>query len=284
MSDLEGSTQPKFSIIIPFQNVDAVVVTLHSIFSSKHVGACEIILVGDGTGPQLPEIVSAALANGVACRVSYIGMEKSGRIGHLRNLGIDLTTTDWFYFVDSDCVLEPTALSKVLEIITSSPTTRVFRGRNLFLARGIIARLDAQIRDERYSKKPTFAYCPNLIIARSVFEQLGPFDSTRTYGSDGDYARKIKESGIEVKARKDIALRHDCSNSALGVLGRWIRLGEARYHRYRGELVGWSDYFPDRFVLHRGLQFNFAIALLNLLRVVGLFKAWLHDDPSESPP
>ena len=58
MSDLEGSTQPKFSIIIPFQNVDAVVVTLHSIFSSKHVGACEIILVGDGTGPQLPEIVA----------------------------------------------------------------------------------------------------------------------------------------------------------------------------------------------------------------------------------
>ena len=271
------SKQPICSIIVPFEDQSAAASTLASMLESPAFRRFEVLLVGDGTGSAIPEAL-AVFSLHSDDRVRYYGEEKSGLIGHLRNVGIQHARTDWFYFVDSDCRLDPSALGRVEALISSRPRVSVFRGRNVFEAKGLLARLDASIRDERYSRHETFAYCPNLLVAKTVFAQLGLFNAVRPYGSDGDFARRIEDSDIAVEAKTEIAVLHNCSNSSLGVLRRWVRLGEARYHRYRNDKnVPLSTYFPSVYNLDRGLPHNAGVLLLNICRAVGMIRAWLYD-------
>lgn len=257
------------SVIVPFRSA-SVEVTLTSLSKCAEKEKFEVILVSDGLNRNALNFLEEHQAH---LDMTVVAADKCGRIGHLRNIGIRRASSDCFYFVDSDCWLKEDAIAR---IIAAKEENRVLKGRNVFIGKNWISRLDAQLRDERYKSNPNFAYCPNLVVHADVFEQIGFFNSRYTYGSDGEFAKRISESGIEVKYDKEVVLYHDCTDSFAGVFRKWMNYGEARYYRYQNEAVEnkLSTYFPNLFNLKRGALYNSAALLCDVGRAMGMLRAW----------
>ncbi|MGZ5472190.1 MAG: glycosyltransferase family 2 protein [Methylobacter sp.] len=261
--------KPMLSIIIPFHN-DSVKKTLLSLETCQYINDCEIVLVSDGLSETDIDFLNMFKSK---FDIKLIIENKCGRIGHLRNLGIAIAETDYFYFIDSDCTLNTDVLMMIMKQI---PEDLILKGKNIFVGRNWISALDSQLRDERYKSRPNFAYCPNLVVHRSIFDRLGLFNSELTYGSDGDFAKRVSEIKLEVKYNENITIYHDCTNNFLGVLKKWAKLGEARYYRYKNEMVEnkLSTYFPDPFNFRRGVFYNITLLISNICRAIGIFRAW----------
>ena len=257
--------EPKLSLVIPFHN-ETIRQTLLSLLRCQDISLCEVILVSDG-----PLILSLDEFRSLDMRV--VIAERSGRIGFLRNRGIEVARSESLYFVDSDCELREDAIVRMLQ----HDGKLVVKGRNIFDGQNWASKLDAQIRDERYSRQPTFAYCPNLLVKREVFSVIGKFDEERTYGSDGEFAKRIKERGIPVHYNQECVLYHDVTNTATGIFRKWMQMGEARYYRYKGQHVtDWFlTYFPDLYNSNRGITYNATVACCNVGRGFGMLRAWI---------
>lgn len=257
------------SVIIPFRS-ESVIATLNSLSKCEDKEKCEVILVSDGLHGTALNFLGKYHKR---LKVKVIVSDKCGRIGLLRNLGIQKANSNCFYFVDSDCWLEKDAVAMV---IAAQKKSRVLKGSNVFIGRNWISRLDAQLRDERYESNPKFAYCPNLMVNANVFDQIGLFNSQRTYGSDGEFAKCISESNIEVKYDSKIILYHDCTDSIVGVFRKWMKMGEGRYYRYQNEYVenNLSTYFPYLFNIKRGLPYNLTAFMCDIGRALGMLRAW----------
>ncbi|MGZ5501386.1 MAG: glycosyltransferase family 2 protein, partial [Nitrososphaeraceae archaeon] len=249
---------------------DSVKKTLLSLETCQYINDCEIVLVSDGLSETDIDFLNMFKSK---FDIKLIIENKCGRIGHLRNLGIAIAETDYFYFIDSDCTLNTDVLMMIMKQI---PEDLILKGKNIFVGRNWISALDSQLRDERYKSRPNFAYCPNLVVHRSIFDRLGLFNSELTYGSDGDFAKRVSEIKLEVKYNENITIYHDCTNNFLGVLKKWAKLGEARYYRYKNEMVEnkLSTYFPDPFNFRRGVFYNITLLISNICRAIGIFRAW----------
>lgn len=256
--------KPRLSIVIPFHD-DSVKKTLDSLSRCDYVDQCEIILVADGT-------VTLNLIEPYANKPKLLFREKTGKIGYLRNCGVAAATASRIYFVDSDCTVQP----DVIKLILSHEDYPVVKGKNVFYGSNFLSKLDAAIRDERYSRSIDFAYCPNLAIDKKVFNLLGRFNEERTYGSDGEFAKQIQLAGIKVYYNPFCIVHHDVTNRTLRIFQKWQLLGEARFYRYRNEPVtNWlTTYFPDSFNRSRGILFNVGIALCNCCRAIGIIRAF----------
>jgi glycosyltransferase involved in cell wall biosynthesis len=274
---MKKMSAPALSVIVPFRS-DSVVVTLASLSQCTEKEKFEVILVSDGLDRAALSFLEEHYAS---LEMKVVTTEKCGRIGHLRNLGIQQANSDCFYFIDSDCWLKEDAIARVLAAKGSS---KVLKGRNVFIGRNWISRLDAQLRDERYESNPEFAYCPNLMVHANVFEHLGFFNAQYTYGSDGEFAKRISERGIEVKYDREIVLYHDVTENFTGVFRKWMNYGEARYYRYQNEAVKnkLSTYFPNLFNLKRGALYNGTALMCDIGRALGMLRAWRSKGPVNS--
>jgi cellulose synthase/poly-beta-1,6-N-acetylglucosamine synthase-like glycosyltransferase len=259
------------SIIIPFHTVEITIV-LDSLSNYKYKNDFEVILVSDGSNVDLDGIYYKYIKD---INIKIVKSTQWGKIGLLRTLGIKQSCSDYLYFIDSDCWLEDTALTKIISTIYNN-NIYVLKGKNIFIGRNWISKLDSQIREERYESNPTFAYCPNLIVHKDVFNEIGLFNSDYTYGSDGEFAKRLSDKGISVKYNEEIVLYHDCTSSFLGVFKKWTNYGEGRYYRYKDEKVKniLSTYFPNLFRYQRGITYNIAVLLCNIGRAIGIFVGW----------
>lgn len=258
---------PVISVIIPFsgQSVDQTLTSLNLCHDKEK---CEIILVNDGLNEEDLGFLEAHQRN---LNIKVITTDKCGKIGYLRNLGIEQAVSRYLFFVDSDCWVA----NDVIRRIIAHQNITVLKGRVAFLGRSWISRLDAQLRDERYRSNPTYAYCPNLIISAEVFEQIGYFDSKFHYGSDGEFAKRIYESSMQVRYDDEIVIQHDCTDSFFGIFKKWMNYGEGRYLRLKNSKHKLSDYFPNLYNTRRGVSYNIIVFLCNLGRLTGIIRAWV---------
>jgi glycosyltransferase involved in cell wall biosynthesis len=259
---------PALSVIIPFHST-TVSAVLESLLKAARISECEIILVSDGLSKT-----SLTFLDDFQPRLNLILIEskKIGRIGALRNLGIREARSVSCYFIDSDCQVREDVLEKIIAMEHRYP---VVRGRNVFIGSNAISRLDAQIRQERYESNPFYAYCPNLVVRKDVFEGVGFYNDQYTYGSDGEFAKRLIEHHMPVHYASDLQIAHDCTDSFVGIFRKWMRYGEARYLRYQGQYVEHRlrTYFPNLYNMKRGVVYNATAALCNVGRAVGIAKA-----------
>lgn len=272
-SATEGREQesPQLSIIIPARSIQEATPTVVAIAACANFEACEVVLVLDGN--VVPE-TSALHRVFAEARVHIIAVPRSGRIGHLRNIGSSKAKAHYLFFLDSDCRPQ---VDTITQALAARSRGLVVRGHISFIADNYCSRLDARIREVRYASNPTFAYCPNLLIQAKAFAELGAFAGEFRYGSDGEFAERLKRAGVAVINEPKILVTHDCTDSVAGIFGKWIKYGEGRFLRYQRHPTsgGISKHFPNLFRPHKGVQYNLAVLLCNITRALGLSKALL---------
>ena len=108
------SFNPLISVIIPVYNVEKhLEKCLDSIVNQTYKNL-EIILINDGSTDGSPEICSKFAQNDE--RIIFISRENKG-VSASRNEGIELSSGDYFSFIDSDDYLEPDTYEYLIRII-----------------------------------------------------------------------------------------------------------------------------------------------------------------------
>lgn len=109
-----SNTNPLVSVIIPVYKVEKYLKQCVDSVRNQTYTNLEIILVDDGSPDRCGEICDEYAAEDSRVRVIH---QSNQGVAKARNTGIDLAKGDYFFFVDSDDVVERNALDTFMETV-----------------------------------------------------------------------------------------------------------------------------------------------------------------------
>jgi hypothetical protein len=213
MSDRPSAT---VSVVIPNYNYAKTLgACLQAVVDQSHRPA-EIVVVDDGSSDT-----SVNIARSFPCTV--VRTANRG-VSAARNLGVEKTTGDVIFFLDSDIALRPDAIECAVRLLEADPglgfVCGVYDSEPLF-DDGVIERykvLHGHFWRVRGAGPVHAAFFSLGALRRTVFEMVGPLDETLRATEDVEYgARMAPVSRLELSPA--IVGRHD-DDDRLSVLLR----------------------------------------------------------------
>lgn len=176
---------PTTTVIIPtFNRAHLLRATLDAVLSQTRPPS-EIIVVDDGSTDSTQELIRS-------CGVRVLHTPNRGKSAAV-NLGLSHATGDWIWIVDDDDVPCPDALQRLQNLLRIKPRARFAYGRHerFKAADGAMRRLGtgywSDCLDEEFhlaTMEDYFAHQPGMLVAREVYETVGPFDETLSASED----------------------------------------------------------------------------------------------------
>jgi glycosyltransferase involved in cell wall biosynthesis len=166
----------------------------------------EVLVVDNASTDETPLVI-----RGVASRAPVLvrdAREGQPGVASARNRGIQEAAGEWIAFFDDDQVADPAWLKELLALAHAKEARCVGGANRLRLPAGLEELLPAEVRQLhsesqnwpnpcRYSRRAAPG-TGNLLVHRSVFEQVGVFDETlRQGGEDGDLFRRLCGAKID---------------------------------------------------------------------------------------
>jgi glycosyltransferase involved in cell wall biosynthesis len=112
-----GTSRPLVSVVVPVYNVSGYLSACLDSISSQNVGSLEIVAVDDGSTDNSPAILAEAAHT--EPRLQIVTQPNAG-LGAARNTGVANASGQFLWFVDSDDVLVPGAIERLLATITTT--------------------------------------------------------------------------------------------------------------------------------------------------------------------
>ncbi|MDA8744737.1 glycosyltransferase [Rubripirellula amarantea] len=209
----------------------------------------EIIFVDDGSTDDTASI---------AAEYAITVLTGEGRgPGAARNLGWRHSTTDFVWFIDSDCVAHSDALEILLKHF-SKESTRSEASEpkmesclagvggsysNLFPQSVLATLIHAEIvaRHRRMPQVVNFLATFNVLYRRDVLDQVGGFDESLKLAQDAELAFRICDAGHRLHFDIDSKVGHHHPTKLWGYLKTQARQGYYRmalYRRHPGKIKG----------------------------------------------
>ncbi len=118
------------SVIIPAYNAERYLEQCVDSLLSCYRGSVEVILVDDGSKDSTPALCDA-LARQYRQVVTALH-KPNGGVQTARNLGYSASKGEWIWFVDSDDVVAPQALEKLIETAATTKADAVYFNMTMF--------------------------------------------------------------------------------------------------------------------------------------------------------
>ena len=239
------SLDPLVSVVIPAFEAERYIGEALESIRAQTYSAVETIVVDDGSADRTAEV--AAGFDGV----TVIVQENRGPSA-ARNRGFAATRGEFIAFHDSDDAMTPDKLEVQVGLLRDDPGVGcVLAEQELLVEEG--AELPFWVKG---SKVPTVmpdkpaeladepdVHPMTMVLRRTVFEQVGPFDETMRAAEDFDWMLRASEQGIEIARLPRVLLRrrvHPASltqDAAAGRAGHFRAL-KARIERNRARAAG----------------------------------------------
>jgi glycosyltransferase involved in cell wall biosynthesis len=195
----------RVSLVIPGRNVagtirsclEAVVPLL-----DQH-GLKEIIFVDDGSTDDTEKIVQQY-------PVRYIGKEAKGP-GAARNTGWQVAEGELVWFIDADCIAEPTALSILLEYMKDSQIAGAGGSYGNARKDSLLACLIHEEIVERHCRMPSrvnFLASFNVLYRIEMLKRVGGFDESYLKAQDAELSYRIRETGGQLVFDRRSIVKH----------------------------------------------------------------------------
>jgi glycosyltransferase involved in cell wall biosynthesis len=210
-------------------------------------------------------------------------MDSAGEgAGAARNTGFRACSAELVWFIDSDCVPEPNALSRLRQSMAELGADVIGGSYGNLMPDDLLASLiheEIVARHEAMGASVTFAITANLLCRRSVLVSLDGFDESLKLAQDLDLAYRVVAKGYRLCFDARSRVGHFHETRLLPYCVKQARQGYWRMHLYArhprrvsgDSYSGWLDYAqPPLAVVSAG-----ALLLGGLTRGVALRRACL---------
>ncbi|WP_319544296.1 glycosyltransferase family 2 protein [Ruegeria conchae] len=153
-----------------------------------------------------------------------------------RNRGIDDANADLFFFTDSDCQPDPQYLEAGLKMAQDHPEVGRFGGNVVLIPNGeewtTTELYDVHLGLEQHKwVERGRAVTANLILRRSVIDQVGRFNDTVLSGGDMEWNDRAKAAGEPILFAEEAIVRHPARRSLGEHITKARRIEGARLRR-----------------------------------------------------
>jgi len=246
----------KYSFIIPVYNrgdeLDELLETLVT-QSYKHF---DIVVVDDGSDRPCSNIVDKYSDK---LSIKYIYQDNTGP-GMARNRALEHSNSEWFIFLDSDCLIPNDYLEIVNQHITLSnfdcfggpdKAHKDFNTIQKSIGYAMSSNLTTGgIRGGKENLDKFYPRSFNLGVKREVFKKIGGFSEMR-FGEDLDFSMRLLSAGYTTKLLKDAFVYHKRRNTFKSFFKQVFNSGVARINlEYRHpKTLKFVHTLPSLFVL-----------------------------------
>jgi glycosyltransferase involved in cell wall biosynthesis len=193
----DSEETPRFSVIIPTHNRRHLVsAAIESVLAQEPFGATlELIVVDDGSSDGTSEVIARYP------QAKYVRSEAKN-LSLARNSGMAVARGEWLAFLDDDDVWLPHKMQRIVESIAQHPEARILLSEAYSC--------DAELNPTWIWRPPASA--PNggryrtflenvmtpsaLVVHRSVFERVGPFDANAYRSEDREFYLRSARAGV----------------------------------------------------------------------------------------
>ncbi len=225
-----GSELGSVSLVIPARNaaktIGKCLDSVLPLVESHELG--EVILVDDGSTDETAEIAGAY-------PVRVLTGQGLGP-GAARNQGWNEAVGSFIWFVDSDCVCHPDALTKLLPHFDSPRIAGVGGSyANLFPDSLVASLIHEEIvaRHRRMERDVNFLATFNVVYRRRVLEETGGFDESLKLAQDAELAYRVRSHGYGLRFDESSRVGHHHPTKMHGYLRTQARQGFYRIALYR---------------------------------------------------
>jgi glycosyltransferase involved in cell wall biosynthesis len=278
---------PFVSVIVPVFDQRALLVRcLDALEKQTYPAECyEVVVVDNGCRDPVAHAV-AQFPHATAVVETQPGSYAA------RNAGVRLSRGSVLAFTDADCIPEPAWLEAAVIRLLMMPSAGVVGGRvvlfpanNRRVTTAEVYDMTFWMRQRDYLELAGFAATANLVMHRSVFERVGPFDARLMSSGDAQWGRRARGMGVLQEYGPEAVVRHPARQTVRAVLAKATRVSggyvQCRAHYgirelladVRTELRSWGVSWrhlraADRdFSLWRGVKFA---ALLGIVGAVAM--------------
>ncbi len=198
----------RLSVVIPVYDDDASLRLCLRALEGQALesDAFEVIVVDNGS-PRPPDIAFTG-------NVRLVVESEPGSYA-ARNRGIREAGADLIAFTDADCIPEPEWATVAVEVARDRPDVGLFGGPVEVFARDPRHRTPVEVYEsihafpqETYVTDRHFAVTANLVVRRSVFDGVGPFDTHLRSGGDVEFGQRAGASGHTIMHVPEMRVLH----------------------------------------------------------------------------
>jgi glycosyltransferase involved in cell wall biosynthesis len=241
------------SVVIPVYNDPAGLrTTLDALVDQGYPAADHEILVVDNNSTDETHAVATEFSD----RYDHIGtlVEADVQSSYAaRNTGIEHADGSVIAFVDADMTVPADWLTDA--VAAFERTEAAYMGCNVELyTPAEEASLPAKFNRlsgfpiEQYIEQRQFAPTCCLVVARSVFDDVGRFDETLISSGDREFGHRVADAGYSQHYAADVTMYHPTRTSLDELVDKAVRIGRGTYQlRTR---------YPERYGSPRDLLLN----------------------------
>ncbi len=269
---------PQVTLVIPARNAES---TLSQCLASVvpllyNDTLAEVVVVDDGSTDETEALIRT-------CGVTYLRGYGKGPAS-ARNLGWQHAQTELIWFVDSDCVSQPDALTYLLPLVINEGFGAAGGSYANANPHSLVATLiheEIVARHRRMPREVNFLATYNLLIRRDALEAVNGLDEIFLKAQDAELAFALKRAGYRLGFSESSRVAHYHLTSLAKYLSVQRKQGYWRmwlYKRFPSKAAGdsyanWTDYAqPPLAMLSLGslilLPFTVSVPLTILLALV----------------
>jgi len=213
------------SVIMPVFNTERYVAeAIESVLNQKGV-SLELICVDDGSTDGTGDILAT-----YGTRITHITLPHNSGASIARNTGISYASGTFIAFMDADDLWDEHKLAKQTAQCAEDPELDVlFTNMQCFVSPELSAET-AATRECPEEPMPGYAI-PAMVVKRSSFDCVGPFDPTWRVGELADWFTRAKEAGLRHALLPETLLFRRIHETNTGITRRSARIDYVRIVR-----------------------------------------------------
>ncbi|MFC4987847.1 glycosyltransferase [Saliphagus infecundisoli] len=251
------------SAVIPVYNDPyGIRTTLESLTSQTYpIDSYEILVVDNGSEDETRKVVQEYCERYPELVTLLIEDEIQSSYA-ARNKGVEHAHGALISFIDADMTVEPTWAKSVVDSYTEHGWDYMGCEIETYIDGhgSLTARYDRALgfTVERYLQKAQFVVTACLTVRKTVFEDVGLFDSRLISGGDGEFGERVHAAGFDQYFEPDITVYHPARTTVRAWLKKQFRVGRGSIQRqkYHPERAGGTrPIAPQKFLPLRPRQF-----------------------------
>lgn len=217
---------PRYAVIIPHYNdPDRLARCLAALATQDRTGV-EVVVADNNSSADLSALK-------VQFDWARFVLQPDPGAGAARNKGVEQSTADWLFFLDSDCIPAPEWLAAAQRCAAGDART-ISGGRVTVFDETPAPRSGAEgfetvfaFDQESYIRDKGFSVTANLIAARATFEAVGPF--LVGVSEDFEWCQRARQAGYALVYAPDLVVSHPTRSDWTALRRKWLRLTEESF-------------------------------------------------------